>query len=245
MGKAQTIEHETGKEVAEVKQLATTPMQMIAAMVDKGVDTDQLEKLLDLQERHESNEAKKAFFAARAAFAANPPDVIRDKENSQYGSRYSSLQNMVNTVTAALSEYGLSANWTVDQQDQIAVTCVLTHELGHSESVTIAGPPDDSGKKNTLQQIKSTLTYLKLATFEAITGIASVDGNVDDDGNAAGDMPSPDDEPATDEQLAKIEEWREAGKISEITEEWIKKASPLTVGQANHLLKELQIRNPK
>ena len=46
----------------------------------------------------------------------------------------------------------------------------------------MSGPPDDSGKKNPLQQIKSTITYLEIATFEAVTGIAASDAG-DDDGN--------------------------------------------------------------
>jgi hypothetical protein len=45
---------------------------------------------------------------------------------------------------------------------------------------------DGSGAKNPIQQIKSTITYLKGVTFESITGLASTDDNVDDDGNAAG-----------------------------------------------------------
>lgn len=243
---AKTIEHETGKELAEHKGESATPMQMLAAAIDRGVDTDQLEKLMALQERYEKNESRKAYFRARSAFAANPPKVIKDKINPQFGSPYSSLENFVNTVASGLSPHGLTASWSIEQSDgQIHVSCILSHEQGHSERVTLSGPPDDSGKKNSIQQIKSTLTYLKLATLEAVTGIASVVGNMDDDGNAAGKQPNPDNEPATDEQLAKIDEWREAGKIPDKTEEWIKKASPLTTGQARHLLDELKVRNPK
>lgn len=246
---AKTIEHETGQEIAlESNQLArhesATPMQMLSAAMERGVDPEQLDKLLALQERYEKNEARKAYYEARAAFAKNPPKVVKDKTNSQYGSRYSSIENFVSAVVPGLSPHGLSASWTIDQSNGISVTCVLTHEAGHSESVTISGPPDTSGSKNQLQQIKSTITYLKLATLEAITGIASEVGNLSDDGNGAGKKPDPNDEPATEEQIAKIAEWRDAGKISDKTEAWIKKASPLTVGQATHLLNELKVRNP-
>jgi len=47
----------------------------------------------------------------------------------------------------------------------------------------MSGPPDDSGKKNPLQQIKSTVTYLKISTLEAACGLASTDASADDDGN--------------------------------------------------------------
>jgi len=54
--------------------------------------------------------------------------------------------------------------------------------------VTLFGPADSSGSKNPLQQVKSTVTYLRKATFEAITGIASSNPTDDDDGNAAADV---------------------------------------------------------
>jgi hypothetical protein len=47
-------------------------------------------------------------------------------------------------------------------------------------------PADTSGAKNVIQQIKSTITYLKAVTFESICGLASTDATVDDDGNSAG-----------------------------------------------------------
>jgi len=218
---------------------ATTPMQILASAIERGIDTDQLEKLMALQERWQANEARKAYFSAVAAFAQHPPTVIKDKTNPQYNSRYSSLENMVNTVSASLSPHGLSARWQIDQSNGIAVTCVLSHVSGHSEQVTISGPPDNSGKKNDLQQIKSTLTYLKLATFEAITGTASEVGSQNDDGNGAGNKPAPDNEPASDEQIARIQEYRDADQIPDVTLKWLDKQESLTVKQAATLIAKL------
>jgi len=165
---------------------AITPMQMLQVAVQQGADLERLQKLMDLQDRWEAKQAQKAFNAALAAFKKAPPVVVKDLLNKQYGSMYTSLGNLVNTVNAALGEHGLSASWDVEQADVIKVTCVLEHVDGHARRVTIEGPPDTSGSKNTLQQIRSTLTYLRGATFEAVTGIASKIGNQDDDGNGAG-----------------------------------------------------------
>ena len=41
--------------------VAITPMQMIAQAVAQGADIDKLQKLMDLQERWEANEARKAY----------------------------------------------------------------------------------------------------------------------------------------------------------------------------------------
>lgn len=178
---------------------ANTPMELLSMAVSQNAPMDKLEKLMELQQRWEENEARKAYNKATAKFKKNPPKVIKDMVNKQYGSRYSSLANFVNTVNEALSKYDLHAHWEFDQTNGIKVTCVLSHTLGHSDSVSLSGPPDTSGAKNTLQQIKSTITYLKLATFEGITGIASVEGNLDDDANASEPY-----ETITEQQVADI-----------------------------------------
>jgi hypothetical protein len=91
------------------------------------------------------------------------------------------------TLGEALSPHGLTARWNFGQEGEvITVSCTLTHEHGHSESVTLSAPPDKSGAKNPIQQIRSTTTYLRILTLEAVTGIATVEANLDDDGNAAG-----------------------------------------------------------
>jgi hypothetical protein len=164
-----------------------TPMQMLQIAVAQGADLERIQKLMDLQDRWEAKQALHAFNAALAAFKKNPPVIVKDLMNKQYtNSWYTSLGNLVNTTNAALGEHGLSASWEIEQGELIAVTCVLEHVMGHSRRVRLEGPPDTSGSKNTLQQIRSTLTYLRGSTFEMVTGIASRVGNQDDDGNGAG-----------------------------------------------------------
>jgi hypothetical protein len=169
------------------------PSSLIEMALSKGADDkalEKLEKVLELQERWEANEAKKAYVKAMAEFKKDPPDIYKDKKNLQFKSRYSSIDALVNTTIPKLAQHGFSHNWlfsrTEDGKPQ--VTCVLTHELGHSEAVTFDAPPDTSGgnSKNPIQQIKSTHTYLKIATFEAVTGLVSREANLDDDGNGAG-----------------------------------------------------------
>lgn len=168
------------------QQMMATPSQLLAMAVNQGADLDKLEKLMELQERWEANEAKKAYNAAVAEFKRNPPDIIKDKKNNQYGSMYATLANLVNNGSAALAPYGLTVDWKIDQSQGIKVTCILKHAMGHSEHVSITGQPDDSGAKNKLQQIKSTITYLKGETFQCVTGITARDCPGNDDGNGAG-----------------------------------------------------------
>lgn len=63
------------------------------------------------------------------------------------------------------------------------VTCYLTHRLGHTETVTLGGPPDSSGSKNPLQEMKSSSTFLMRTALLAITGTA--EEGADNDGRGA------------------------------------------------------------
>lgn len=169
---------------------AITPMDLLRTSVDRGDDLARIEKLMELERAWKADRAKEAFNLALAEFKKVPVTVFKDRENSQYtkGNKkamYTSLGNLVNTVNAAMAPFGLSASWDLDQSEGIRVTCTLTHTLGHSKSVGLSGLPDNSGSKNPLQQIKSTITYLQSATFQAVTGVVSQDGSTDDDGNSS------------------------------------------------------------
>jgi hypothetical protein len=163
-----------------------TPMHMIQSAIERGASLEQINQLLDLKDRIEAADAKRAFIAAMSAFKACDIRVTKDKKNAQYGSMYTTLGNLVATVTPFLSRNNLSARWDVDQSQGIKVTCIATHAQGHSESVSMTVGPDKSGAKNPIQEIKSAITYAKACTFESVFGLASTDANVDDDGNGAG-----------------------------------------------------------
>lgn len=163
-----------------------TPMHMLQVAIEKGADLDRLQQLMDLQERWEANEARKAFVAAMAAFKADPPTVLKSKEVSFGGKsgtayRHATLDQVCAAIVPALSKVGISHRWEVAQDGNwVTVTCVLTHLQGHSERVAMTAPNDASGSKNAIQSVSSAVTYLERYTLLAATGIAAAD--TDDDG---------------------------------------------------------------
>lgn len=175
---------ETNK-ITSIDSSIVTPMSMLQSARSQGASLEQMQQLMEMQFKWEENEARKAYFKAVAEFKMEQIVVSKDKKNSQYGSRYTGKGNLVNTVNPILAKYGLSANWSIDQSGGITVTCVLSHSQGHSEQVTMSAPPDKSGAKNPIQEIKSTKTYLEIATYESVTGVASFDDPGDNDGNGA------------------------------------------------------------
>lgn len=166
---------------------AGSPAEVMMMMIGKGASLDQIEKMMDLQERHEKREAEKAYNAAFASFKAEAVRVLKNRavtDGPLRGKSYAELHSVVDAVTPALSKHGLSASWklTRDEKEWIEVTCTLKHVGGHSESVSMGGPPDAGGAKNAIQARASTITYLERYTLKAICGIS--EGGDDTDGNS-------------------------------------------------------------
>jgi len=196
---------ETDHPENDILPAVASPNEIMMEAVRKGMGKDQLEvleRMFEFDLKVKQQQAKEAYFKAKSAFKKEDFKVIRDKMNKQYESKYASEDSLLNTVNPILSKHGLEASFDFPKvEGGLAVTCILTHELGHSQEVTLLGPPDTSGSKNPLQQIKSTVTYLRKATFEAVTGIATTDKGSDDDGNSAGSPV----EYITDQQFADIQ----------------------------------------
>lgn len=166
---------------------AVTPMSLIERAVSAGASIEQMQQLLELQIRWEQNEAKKAFDQAMARFKANAPTITKNvsKKAGNIDLYYASLDNCVRVIVPSLAAYGIRHHWENDQsvQGQVAVTCILSHELGHSESTKLTAGYDTSGGKNAIQAIASAVTYLQRYTLLGATGLAA--SGTDNDGVAA------------------------------------------------------------
>nr|WMC99303.1 ERF family protein [Aminobacter aminovorans] len=192
-------------EVQNAPSMAVTPMAMIDRALATNASPETLERLLALQERWEAGQARKAFDEAMAAAKADIPtirknrtvDFTSSKGRTHY--RHEDLAEIAETVSPILSRHGLSYRFkTCNEPNQpIVVTCIVTHRMGYYEETTLCGPRDDSGNKNAIQQVGSTLTYLQRMTLKAALGLAASD---DDDGRKA----EPQAEPVTKAEVSKV-----------------------------------------
>ena len=174
-----------------------TPMEMLNRALMSGATPETLEKMLALQERWEKNEARKSFDKAIALAKAKIPTIVKNREVS-FGAgktsyRHEDLAEIAKAIVPVLSEFGLSYRFRTNVTDKlIVVTCILSHEGGHSEENSLPGPADTSGSKNAIQSIGSTVTYLQRYTLKAALGLAASN---DDDGvsasNGNGELISP------------------------------------------------------
>lgn len=171
---------------------SSTPSDLLRMAVSQNADLAKISQLMDLQERWERNEAKKAYVVAMNAFKANPPLITKNEIAEFIGKNgeiveweYSTLDHIHDAVLSELSRHGISHRWIVEQPktETVRVTCILTHKFGHSEQTTLEGPVDHSGTKNAIQAIGSSAKYLERYTLMAATGLA--DKSPDTDGLAS------------------------------------------------------------
>lgn len=182
--------------VLQQEQPAAISLMAIIEKVANNPDVDmaKLNQLLEMKERWDAMEARKAFNAAMAQFKKNPPTITKNRHvdyTTKTGHRvvydHATLDHVCEAIIAALSELGISHRWEISQDAGISVTCILTHHMGHGERTTLRGAPDDSGGKNAIQAIGSTVNYLQRYTLLAACGMAAA--NTDDDAAAAAPRP--------------------------------------------------------
>ncbi len=162
--------------------LALTPMDMLDRAIANGSSIDVLTKLMDLQERWEKNQARKAFDTAIASAKAEITIVGKNKTGHN-SKRYADFAAYAAVIDPIISKHGLSYRFRSTQDSAIHVTCIVSHRDGHAEENTLVGPADATGNKNAIQAIGSTLTYLQRYSLVQALGLAASE---DDDGTAAG-----------------------------------------------------------
>lgn len=186
-------------------------MSMIQRMsTDPNVSIERVEQAFAFYEKVQASQARKAFDAAMAAAKAEIP-VIKKKRSVEYETAkggktkyvHEDLGGIAEIVDPVLAKHGLTYRYRTgsNPNEPITVTCIIAHEDGHYEETTLSAGRDDSGGKNAIQAIGSSVTYLQRYTLKAALGLAAAR---DDDAKTAEKTA---DELATisDEQIAVME----------------------------------------
>lgn len=167
-----------------------TPMDMLERAVSSNAGVEVISKLMDLQDRWQASHARRSFDEAMAAAKAEIPVIMKNREvdftssKGRTNYRHEDLAEIARTVDPILTKNGLSYRFRTTSQpnEPVSVTCVVSHRLGHSEENTLTAGRDESGNKNSIQAVGSTITYLQRYTLKAALGLAASN---DDDGSAS------------------------------------------------------------
>jgi hypothetical protein len=163
-----------------------SPGHLLEMAIDKNLDIDKLERLLEMKERWDKEQARKAFFEALAAFQEECPDLrktkpVSYKEGDKPAYYYAPLSDIDRQIKGLLKKHGLTKRFEIvqDASKITGVTCIITHTLGHSEATTVPIIADTSGGKNAIQAIGSGVQYGQRYSLIAALGITTADQDID------------------------------------------------------------------
>lgn len=176
----------TGEQMpAAAEPAATTvhPLTVLHEMARSGATIEQLREMRALVEWYESREAEKAFNEAMTRFRKETVPIVknrrvkfRNRDNTVTEYDHATLDHIVEVAAPILGKHGFSYRWEripSDDPRRIEIECILTHAQGHSVRTSMWGYPDESGRKNPVQQVASTVTYLERYTLLMLTGLAA------------------------------------------------------------------------
>lgn len=192
---------------------ANSPEALLAIAVQNNVSIDTLERLMVLRDKVNSENARNAYVAAMAQFQSECPTIEKTKTAKDGKGvtlyKYAPLEKIVEVVAPLLKRHGFSYTFKTNQsvKDEIEVICIVTHQLGHSETSTLTvastgGTSIMSGP----QKVAAALTFAKRYTFISAFGIVTGDEDVDgkkEEGTKP-DAPSEDQKNRIDELLSQL-----------------------------------------
>lgn len=188
-----SLQRRRAKETAIAKRMVEADAPTIfgfSATQIAALPVDQLDRMLQMQERIRAEEARKEFNAAMNAAQGKMGRISTDASNPQTRSRYASYGQLDRALRPIYSDHGFAISFNTGDgpEGHVRVLATVTHSGGHECHYKADIPCDGKGPKGNdvmskTHAVASAMTYgqrylLKLAFNVAI-------GENDDDGNGA------------------------------------------------------------
>lgn len=166
-----------------------TPDELLSRAIDKGMDLNQLEKLMDLQERWIARIAEQKFTEALSAFQEECPEIVKTKPGYDNKYMFAPLGSIDKIIKPIMRKHGLSKTWKFldfigeDKKPKVKVMCIISHVAGHKEITEMTADHDPSGNKNGIHAQASSMSYQQRYTLIGALGLTTADS--DDDAKKA------------------------------------------------------------
>ena len=169
-----------------------SPVTLLAQALAQGVSTEQLQQFMDLQERYEANEARKAYAQDMVKCQAKMPQIMATVEGEKTDSYFAKLGHINQLITPIYTKAGFSISFghgKPETEGEIRTTARVLHKLGHYEDFFIDLPPDMAGAQGTVNKTAiharaSSNTYGQRYIVKGIFNLSIL--SEDDDGTLAG-----------------------------------------------------------
>lgn len=185
----------TTAESTAIHAANTNPLAMLSQAIERGVDIEKLDKLMDMADRYEANQARKSFAAALSDFQGKVPAIVENKmatvtmqSGGSYTYNYADLDVIMKAIRPTLNECGLSVRYDADVSEdgkRIRSTCYVMHRDGHTEKTTFTVPVDEAMKVNDSQKMGSANAYA--CRYNVVNALGLTTGEDDDAGSLHGD----------------------------------------------------------
>src|ERR1022692_4304629 len=145
----------------------SSPFLLLERAMEKGVDADQLGKLVALHQDWQDRKARMEYASAMHACQAEMPSVLRTKKGEN--SKYPPLEEVHSVVKPVYLAHGFSLSFgelPASKPDYCNISCDVRHTGGHTERLTLEGGLDITGPKGAptktpIQGKGSTMSYLR------------------------------------------------------------------------------------
>lgn len=141
--------------VPSAPELGRTPIDLLHAAIEKGVDADGIVKLAEVFERMEAKHAEQAFTQALLNFRRDCP-LLPKTTVSVHTARYLPLPELAALIDPALLRHELHYSFnTTLENDKMQIECILRHIGGHTTHTFFTAPID----KEAAARMKMTDTH--------------------------------------------------------------------------------------
>ncbi len=173
-----------------VQQAAPTPAALIALALEKGMTPEHLERLFNMQERHERNAAGLRFGDAMAAFQRDCPAVFKGRAGAR--GNYASYEDVMLVAKPWLSKHGISISFEVDTGSEGRMQIGVRIQVGaHAEDRTFPFLVPADLKANDSQRFGAALTYAKRHALCSALNIVVTDQREDNDADEVDEFITP------------------------------------------------------
>jgi hypothetical protein len=156
---------------------------------DPAVDIAKIEKLMDMRERIESQQAERAFNIAMREAQGEMKMIGTNKKNDQTKSRYATYDKLDAHLRPIYTKHGFSLSFDEadsPKPDYIRIVCYVAHESGFTRTYRKDMPADGKGAKGGDVMTKTHaagaaasygMRYLLKGIFNVAIGEEDRDGN--------------------------------------------------------------------
>jgi hypothetical protein len=156
---------------------ALNPLTLLQTAIERGMNPDQLGKLMDMADRWEAAQAAKAFAAAVTAFQAELPEVIKRRTGGKDGAyTYAAFEDIMEVAGPVLARHRIVVTFSTDDlpNNRLKIVCRVRVGVHVEETAFVIPVPGRIGGENTTNETQrqgAALSYGKRYCFCAALNV--------------------------------------------------------------------------